>query len=566
MNAQMNRIVKFLFACLLVGFCSTLFHPVQANPSVTDLLPEVNADSLREVSRKAPVVPFNDTIFYIYTRIGAYTQEDRAANIERKIQALNNDFLFHPDSLRIVNEEEGNFDISYQENIILTITKNDRKFFNQTEEEIAEYYREAMVQAIKDYRSKTEIWNILKQAGLVLLIIITLYFLIKYTNLFFRFISRKAEAMKGTLIKGINIKSYNVLDEEKAVTMILFIIKLFKYFTFILLFYLTIPILFSVFPETRDMASKLMGYITTPLSRIWKNIIRNIPNIITIVIIVVIFRYLLRGIRYFAQEIEKGKLKIKGFYPDWAIPTYNIVRTLLYVFMFIIIFPYLPGAQSKVFQGVSVFLGVIVSLGSTSLIGNIVAGLVLTYMRPFMVGDFIKIGDILGTIVEKTPFVTRIRTPKNEDITIPNSNIMSAHTVNYTTSTKKSGLIVYTSVGVSYDVPWRKVHELLIGAAAKTEHIQQKPEPFVLQRALNDFQVEYQLNAYTKEEKKLSRIYSGLHSHIQDAFNEAGIEMTSAHYYAHRDGSHSTLPEEYLPEDYRAEGIKVDINDCRKEK
>lgn len=559
------KVTSLFYACLFVGLCTIFLQPVYGNPPVPGEISEASIDSIRKVAKKAPVVPFNDTIFYIYTRIGAYTQEERAGNVERKIQALNKDFLFHPDSIQIV-EEEGNFDIGYGENVIMTITKADKKYFNQTEEEIAVYYRDAIVESIKDYREETGILNILKQIGLVILIIAALYFLIKYTNRFFRFVNRKVESLKGTLIKGINIKSYNVLDEEKAVNVVLFIVKLIKIITFLLLFYLAIPIIFSVFPETRDMAAKLMSYVTSPLSKIWKNVLRYIPNIITIIVIVIIFRYLIRGIRYFALEIERGRLKINGFYADWAIPTYNIVRTLLYAFMFIVIFPYLPGAQSKVFQGVSVFLGVIISLGSTSLIGNIVAGLVLTYMRPFMVGDFIKIGDITGTIVEKTPFVTRIRTPKNEDITIPNSNIMSAHTVNYSTSTRKQGLIVYTSVGVGYDIPWRKVHELLISAAAKTEHIQQKPEPFVLQRALNDFYVEYQLNAYTKEDKKLSRIYSDLHAHVQDVFNEAGIEMTSPHYHAHRDGSHSTIPQEYLPEDYRAEGIKVEMEDRRKEK
>lgn len=529
--------------CTLLFLSITLFTPLQSQEADTKAMEE-RVDSLRRISKKAPVVPFNDTIFHIYTRIGSYTPAERAAKVTQKIKDLNDDFTFHPDSLLVIPMENV-MDISYGENIIMSITPTDTKYFNLSQEEIAYFYRDAIADSIRQYREDTGIWNILKQVGLVLLIVIVLYFLLKYLLRFFRLISQKVMAQKGKLIKGISIKSYNILDEEKATNVVLFIVKIIKYLAIILLFYLALPVIFSIFPETRDVASKLIGYVTSPLIKIWKSILKHIPNIITIIVIVILFRYLIKGIKYFANEIEIGRLKINGFYPDWAMPTYNIVRTLLYAFMFIIIFPYLPGSDSKIFQGVSVFIGVIISLGSTSLIGNVVSGLVLTYMRPFMVGDFIKIGDITGTIVEKTPFVTRIRTPKNENITIPNSNIMSVYTVNYTTSTRKNGLIVYISVGVGYDIPWQQVHQLLIEAALKTEHILKKPEPFVLQRAFNDFYVEYQLNAYTKEDKKLSRIYSDLHAHVQDVFNEARIELLSPHYHAQRDGNEITIPKEY---------------------
>ncbi len=236
---------------------------------------------------------------------------------------------------------------------------------------------------------------------------------------------------------------------------------------------------------------------------------------------------------------------VKGFYADWAMPTFNIIKTLLYVFMFIIIFPYLPGSNTPIFQGVSVFVGVVISLGSTSLIGNAVAGLVLTYMRPFQVGDRIKIGDATGNVIERTPFVTRIRTPKNEEITIPNSSIMSAHTINYTAAAENNShhLILHTSVTIGYDSPWRQVHDLLLRAADRTAMVLKEPQPFVLQITLNDFHIEYQINAFTDQANYMPKIYSELHQNIQDTFSEAGVEIMSPYYISERDGNKLALPD-----------------------
>jgi small-conductance mechanosensitive channel len=183
-----------------------------------------------------------------------------------------------------------------------------------------------------------------------------------------------------------------------------------------------------------------------------------------------------------------------------------------------------------------------------------VAGLVITYMRPFKIGDRVRIGDITGDVVEKTMLITRIRTIKNEDITVPNSAVMSSSTINYSANANpdRPGLILHTTVTIGYDTPWKKMHQALLDAAARTEYLQREPAPFVLQTSLDDFFVSYQLNAYTKEPNKQALIYSLLHQNIQDACNEAGIEIMSPHYHSVRDGNSSTIPPDYLPHDYEA--------------
>jgi small-conductance mechanosensitive channel len=213
--------------------------------------------------------------------------------------------------------------------------------------------------------------------------------------------------------------------------------------------------------------------------------------------------------------------------------------------MFVVIFPYLPGSSSPVFQGVSVFLGILISLGSSSAISNAVAGLVITYMRPFRIGDRIRIGEVTGDVIEKSLLVTRVKTIKNEEITIPNSQVLTSHTVNYSMANDNEGLIIHTTVTIGYDAPWRQVHELLISAAMKTGGISREPAPFVFQTALNDFYVAYQINAYTKEPSRMAVILSDLHKNIQDAFNDAGVEIMSPHYRSVRDGNTTAIPPEY---------------------
>jgi small-conductance mechanosensitive channel len=321
--------------------------------------------------------------------------------------------------------------------------------------------------------------------------------------------------------------------------------------------YITIPIIFSIFPPTQRLAETLFGYVLNPLKKIGWAFLNYLPDLFAIIVIVFITKQIVKFLRFLASEIKNGNLKIQGFYPDWALPTFNIVRFLVLAFMFVMIFPYLPGSDSPVFQGVSVFIGIVFSLGSSSVIGNMVAGLVMTYMRPFQIGDRIRLGDLVGDVVEKTPFVTRIKTPKKEYVTVPNSTILSSSVINYSTSKRNEGIVLHTTVTIGYDVPWRKVHEALINAALKTEKIMHEPKPFVLQTSLDDFYVSYQLNAHSGEPNQQPAIYSELHQNIQDEFNENGIEILSPHYRAQRDGNQVTIPEDYLPKDYEAPYFRV---------
>ncbi len=237
--------------------------------------------------------------------------------------------------------------------------------------------------------------------------------------------------------------------------------------------------------------------------------------------------------------------------------SYLFVRLLIIAFVLVVAYPYIPGSESPAFKGVSIFMGVIFSLGSTSAIAGMTAGLSLVYMRSFREGDVVKIGGATGIVLQRKLMVTRLKSFKNEEISIPNATILTSQVVNYSQQAKGEGLILHTSVTIGYDAPWQTVHGLLIEAAKATSRILDEPHPFVLQTALNDFYVSYELNAYTDSPQFMPRIYSELHQNIQNKFNEGGVEILSPHYAQLRDGNATTIPESYLPEDHVPPSIRI---------
>ncbi len=490
--------------------------------------------------KKAPVVPFDvDTLFYVYGNLGASTAEQRAEFIEKNIRKLEKEVTFEADSIKII-VDESNLLITYQDLIIMGVTEQQAKSLGYPKEEIAQEYRGIIIDAIKAQRSNN-IWIVLlKQIGLGLFILAATFFVIKYLLKLFRWFIGYIRDKKDKTIKIL----YFILDADKQISLLTIILKIIRVILLLIILYVCLTTFFGIFPQTKGISDTLLGYIINPMKKVWYSFVDFLPDLFSIIVIIVIFRIVFKVLKTIAEKVEDGSITFKGFYRDWAIPTYNITKVILFVLMLIFIFSHLPFSDNRAFQGVSVFLGVLFSLGSTSIISNIVSGLVITYMRPFKVGDRIKMGEHLGNVVEKTPLVTRIKTPKNELITIPNGSIMTAQTVNYSESAKEYGLILYSTVTMGYDVPWPKVHELLIEAGLKTPNVLHDPKPFVLQLALDDFYCSYQINVYTREANQMSNIYSDLNKNIQDIFNREGLELLSPHYRAQRDGSEIVIPKE----------------------
>ena len=364
-----------------------------------------------------------------------------------------------------------------------------------------------------------------------------------------KFIEKKILSFHFSKIRSLRVQNQEILTGSQIAWAIGKLFTWIRYISYLIIFYLYINTVFSLFPRTRGISEKLfdhfLGAVDFVLGAIWS----YIPSLITLIVIIICGFYLIKLLRIFFKGIEEERISISGFYPEWASPTFTISRFLVIAFLVIVAFPYLPGKDSPAFQAVSIFFGVLLSLGSTGAVSNIIAGIVLTYMRAFTIGDVVQIADTHGVVVEKTMFVTRVRTVKNVEVTVPNAMVLNDHIVNYSALAENEGLILHSKVTIGYDVPWPSVHELLKKAASETENLLTTPEPFVLQTSLDDYYVEYEINAYTNKPGEMAKTYNELHRHIQDKFHEAGVEIASPGIVAYRDGNKPNIPDDYLPKE-----------------
>lgn len=513
--------------------------------------------SLIAQDQSSAFVKFNEIeLFEVYSATEELNVDERANVIASRLKSLSDNGKLDPDSFAI-SQIDSVYSITYKGRHVFMVRNRDAASLELSSEDAAKLYLLEIKQKLASQNTVNYVKSLATNIALALLVILLLFVVIRYMNRLFRFLNVRLIRSNSNYLRGVTFGSYEFLSKDRLISVLSSILNIFKWIIILLLIYISLPILFSIFPGTEGIARSLFALVLQPVKQIISGLVNYLPNLVTIGVIIFVFRYFIRLLRFMSEEIANGKLVIPGFYADWAQPTFQILRFIITAFGFIMIFPYLPGSDSPIFQGVSVFLGLLVSFGSGSAISNAVAGIVITYMRPFKLGDRVKIGDVSGDVIEKSMLVTRVRTIKNEDITIPNSTILSNHTVNYSTIAKEKGVILHTTVTIGYDVPWKKVHEALITAGSNAEMVVKNPKPFVLQTSLDDFYVSYQLNCYTKHPEKAAVIYSNIHSNIQDEFNAAGFEILSPHYRAARDGNMITIPADYLPPDYQPPSFGV---------
>lgn len=474
----------------------------------------------------APVVVDGETLFEIRGFKG-FSAQTRADRIAERIQLLAEDPFLLTDSITLVSDDITT-DVVAGDTIIMSVLDYDAVAEGVSRTELATRLADKIRAAIIKYRQEHSVHNLLIGALSALVATVLLAAFIYGLNRFFEYLRHRLDVAMRRWLDTTRIRIFEFIIEGALIASL----KLLRLFILIGGLYVYFSLMLSFFPWTRTIAEKLFGYVINPIKQIGADIWNEMPNLMFLLILFFIVRYLLGVMRFFFTALENGDLQLIEFYPEWAKPTYKISRFLIIIFAIIIAYPYIPGSNSRAFQGVSIFLGVLFSLGSTSVVANMVAGVILTYMRGFRVGDVVKIGDTTGKVLAVSLLVTRIRTPKNLEITIPNSLLMSNQVTNYSFAAGEDRLILPVSITIGYDAPWRQVHGLLLLAAERTEQVLRNPAPFVLQRALDDFYVNYELNAYVGTADSMPKVYSELHQNIQDAFNEYGVQIMSPHYVA----------------------------------
>lgn len=486
-------------------------------------------DAPREVD--APSAPvFVDGRFLFRVRgIAAYPPETRAAAIVKRITNLAKDPRMDPAAIQVVESGQSS-DVMLNGKLIVSVTDADASLEGIGRRPVAFAYGERAHEAIANYRRERSA-EYLKRTGLyagvsTLLFAAALWVVVRLT----RKLIAVAEARSKHLVRSVAIQSFQIVEAERIGATLRAAFRVLRYVLIAALAYGYAQAVLERFPWTRPLARRSLSYIVDPLASLWQGFLTKLPDLIVLAIIVVVVRYVLGLLRLFFEAVGRGSVQLHNFDAAWAAPTYRIARYVLLIFAAVIAYPYIPGSGSEAFKGISLFLGVMLSIGSTSFISNMIAGYALTYRRVLKVGDWIRVDDTLGEVIHTRLQVTHLRSPKNEEITIPNSVILNSKVLNYSTLTAERRLILHTQVGIGYEVPWRQVESLLLLAAQRTPDIQSDPPPFVLQKALGDFAVTYELNVYCDDPSLMLRLYTKLHRSILDVFNEYGVQIMTPAY------------------------------------
>ncbi len=553
-----------LIVTLQLPGVAQLFPFSNASPSPTPSPIDVNAQT-------ADIVLDGDPLLQIKVGLGPFTPSARAKAINARLVQMAEDFNIPVESIRVVPKGEDYLVVAGKETILLisTVTAQDAAAANTTATNLATSVAAKMQQAVADYREARGPRQI--AIGLGQTILTTLAFLVLLT-LFNRFYSKAVDQFQHWVkTHSTNVQLPGRIQASSIAPFIALIVQLFELLrnvlNLVLIGFFTFLVL-GFFPWTRPLSRNFWGIIKSTFSGVQQAIIGYLPNLFTLILIIFITYEVLAFIKLYFKEVERGNISVPWLYPDWIIPTFHLVQFFILALAAAIGLPFLPGFNSPAFQGVSLVLSALFTFGAAGAVSNIVGGVIAVYTRGFLLGDMVRVGDMVGIVVDKDLLVTRIRTPKNVLITFPNSTILNSNIINYSAMARKSGdntgLVLHTTITLGYDVPWKKIYEALEQAAAVTPNILQDPPPFVLQTSLNDFNVAYELNAFTDRPDLMPVTYSLMHQNIQDKCNEVGIEILSPNYFAVRDGNHSTIPETYLPEDYTSPGFRVDPTAAQK--
>ena len=516
---------------MLLNEIKLLINNEKNTPSITNssTTNEKEIEKLRNKMRGRPIVFEKDTLYYLYTSYGPYDIDTRVKYVEEKLKELYNDPYFVADSIKI--KPAGDYlSVMYNDKTITGISMVDALWENSSQTELAQRYANIIKNTIVKYKEQNSLKSVLIRLAELLLVLFIAFILVWAINRLFDFLKKIALNSEHRFLTSIRIRNYDFIKKPGIVKALVKLLAILRIVFLLFLLITIIPLIFDIFPSTQYLSKIIVQWISEPIKNVAIAIIGYLPHLFYIVIIAVITHYVLKILRFFALEIERGILKIKGFHPEWAHTTYVLARMMLWVLALVIMFPHLPGSDSDAFKGISIFLGVLISLGSSSAISNAIAGIVISYMRPFQVGDWIKSGEIIGAVIEKNALVTRLKTINNEDITIPNSAILSGATMNFTSIGKEIGLALNVQVKVRYDYSDNLVEELLIEAALKTNGISPKPHPYIFQISLSELNAVYELNAYTFHPENMYFIKSDLTKNIQSTFRQANIEIFSTQY------------------------------------
>ena len=516
--------------CLATAITLAWVSPSWAQDANEERPASESAELVPDEAFAAPVVVDGETLFLIRGTT-ALPANERAARVEERIVEI----AESSENVRVtttVQKGEFGFDIQVDGLTVAVTTAADAELEQLDIEVLADLHAEAIDAAIETYRAERTTDARVDSA--IAAVAWTVMFLL-LSVLFFRGrnkVALAAASFTETRFTSVEEATGNIVRGKAVASLVRFAVQVLLWIIYLVLLYYYLSFVLLGFAETRPFAELLLTYVSKPLIGIAVGFVNYLPNLITLAIIAIITRYCIKALRLFFDNIEAGNFQLREFEPHWISPTFQISRVVIILIAVVFAYPFIPGSDSAVFQGLTILAGVMVSLGSNTVVSNMMAGLFVIYRRSTNIGDRIKVGEQIGDVVEIKLMETLIRSVKNEMISIPNSQLLNSEVVNYSRRIDGKGLLVHTTVGIGYEEPQEKVEAMLIEAARRTDGVNKSPAPFVLWTGLGDYAVNYQVNAFTKRGGSLPQVLSNLHRNIISVFNENDVQIMTPSYEA----------------------------------
>jgi small-conductance mechanosensitive channel len=500
------------------------------------------ADSDVEAETPTAPVEIDGNVLFSIRGNSVLPASRRASAIAGRIKAVAGDPNISPAEIRVVETEFGSV-IFARDQRLMVVFDADAKQASLPRSALAELIVAKIQNAVSQYRQARSRDALMKSGSLALVATIGLLAIIAFIIWLSRRLNVIVERRYRRRIHAVGIQSFQVVRAEQIWNFVQRLIKTGRLLLILAFCFIYLSFTLARFPWTRATAHRMWGFIISPVQTRVNGVVAHIPSIIFLIILYFVTRATLKLIHKFFDALRAGEVRITGFEADWSESTYKLIRLGVVVLALVVAYPYIPGGRSEAFKGISIFIGLVFSLGSSSAIANLIAGYTMTYRRAFRIGDRVKIGDTTGDVIEMRLQVTHLKTVKNEEVIIPNSAILNNEVVNFSSLAQQRGLILHTTVGIGYETPWRQVEALLLLAAERTPGIMKEPPPFVLQKGLGDFAVSYEINIYCDNAKAIAATYTALHRNVLDVFNEYGVQiMTPA--YEHDPEAPKVVPKE----------------------
>ncbi|CDG81259.1 mechanosensitive ion channel family protein [Janthinobacterium agaricidamnosum] len=545
-KSVMLPIVRLLFI-LLIALLAPVSHGADADALAAPVASAVPAEAAT-----APLIFANRRIFTFRTTLAGYPPAERAAGALRRLKtALAKGGPMQAETRGI---PEGSQVLLDGMQLFVVIPGDVNQLSGDTTASVAQAAAEQLRLALTEHREQGSWRYLATAAGLCLAATLAYLLVLRGLSRLHDWAGRRSAVLLGSRLRDVRLKNVRVLDAEHYVVFVRQLFNLVLWCLRLMATYVWAAFALGRIPYTRSWGESLNGYLLDIATQVGRAVLDAVPGLVLVLIIGAIARLVALTAASFFKRVESGELNIGWLDRDTALPTRRIVTVVIWLFALAMAYPYLPGSHTAAFQGVSVLVGLMVSIGASSIVGQGASGLILMYTRALRKGEYVRVGDSEGPVAEVGMFETRLRTGMGEEIALPNAWVMAQTTRNYSRAHAGAGFVLDTTITVGYGTPWRQVHAMLELAAARTDDIAATPKPYVVQLALQDYYVQYRLVGYARAEmpRQRAEVLNHLHQHIIDVFNEFGVQIMSPHYR-----SDPPEPQVVPPEDWHLAPAKA---------